>query len=118
LILDELNYHIPPDILHYESKYLLGFSINDLLIAMMVAMPLMMAANPIIGLLGGGTSLVFMRRFDGLGNRSVIMYLAAMAWYRFRPEDVRTPRTLPPSTARLEVLSWEGQHRFTLQDGK
>ncbi len=36
----------------------------------------------------------------------------------FRPEEVRTPRTLPPSTARLEVLSWEGKHRFTLQDGK
>ena len=116
--MDELNYHIPPDILHYESKYLMGFSINDLLIAMMVAMPLMMVASPIVGLLGGAGALVFLRRFDGLGNRSVIMYLGAMIWYRFRPEDVQAPRTLPASAARVEVLSWAGEHRFTLQDGK
>ena len=115
---DELNYHIPPDILHYESKYLLGFSINDLLIAMVVAMPLMMIFNPVLGLLGGAITLVFLRRFDGLGNRSAVTYLAAMAWYRLRPEEVQAPRTLPPSAARLEVLSWEGEHRFTLRDGK
>ena len=116
--MDELNYHIPPDILHYESKYLMGFSINDLLIAMMVTMPLMMIASPIVGLIGGVVTLVFLRRFDGLGNRSVVTYLGAWIWYRFRPEDVQAPRTLPPSTARVEVLSWEGKHRFTLQGGK
>jgi len=116
--LEELNYHIPPDILHYESKYLMGFSINDLLIAMMVAMPLMLIANPLIGLIGGVATLVFLRRFDSLGNRSVITYLGAMIWYRFRPDDVQAPRTLPPSAARVEVLSWEGEHRFTLQGGK
>jgi len=73
LILEELSYHIPPDILHYESKYLMGFSINDLLIAMLVAMPLMMITNPVVGLTGGALSLVFLRRFDGLGNRSIFI---------------------------------------------
>ena len=71
--MEELSYHIPPDILHYESKYLMGFSINDLLIAMLVAMPLMMITNPVVGLTGGALSLVFLRRFDGLGNRSIFI---------------------------------------------
>ncbi len=26
---EEMNYHIPPDILHYESKYFLGFGMQE-----------------------------------------------------------------------------------------
>ena len=112
--MDELNYHIPPDILQYESKYFFGFGMNELMVAMFVAMPLMLIVGPLTGMLGGALTLVAMRRYDGLGNRSVVMYLAAMAWYRFKPREVIMPRTLPPGNARLEIHSWEGDPMFVI----
>jgi len=112
--MEELNYPIPPDILHYESKYMLGFGINDLMFAMLAAMPLMLSVGPIVGLLAGGITLIAMRRYDGLGNRSLITYFAAMLWYRLRPLSVVMPRTLPPGAARLEVHSWEGAPMFVI----
>ena len=112
--MDELNYPVPPDILHYESKYMLGFGINDLMAALFVTMPVMLSVGPITGLIAGGMALIAMRRYDGLGNRSLVTYFAAMLWYRLRPQTISMPRTLPPGAARLEVHSWEGAPMFVI----
>ena len=111
---EEMNYHIPPDILHYESKYFLGFGMQEVMAALVVGMLFMLLNNPLLGLVAGGFTLVAMRRYEGLGNRSVVMYLTAWVWYRWRPQNIVMPRTLPPGAARLEISSWDGDPMFVI----
>ena len=111
---DELNYQVPPDILHYETKYFMGFGMNEVMAGLIVGMIFMTANSPLLGLLAGGLTLIAMRRFDGLGSRSVVTYLVAWAWYRWRPQSLLMPRTLPPGAARLEISSWAGEPMFVI----
>ena len=111
---DELNYQVPPDILHYESKYFLGFGMSEVMAGLIVGMLFMLGNSPVTGLIAGAFTLVAMRRYDGLGNRSVVMYLGAWIWYRWRPQNVIMPRTLPPGAARLEITSWDGDPMFVI----
>jgi hypothetical protein len=115
--MDDLNYRLPPDILHYETKYFLGFGIADLLIAGMAALFAMTIVGA-FGLLVGGVALLALKRFDHLGNRSLAVYGLAALWHRLRPTRVDAPRTLPPRASKIEVVSWDGETLYTLEEDK
>ncbi len=77
--------------LHYEAKYFLGFGITELLIGTFAGLFGMMAVGT-PGLLIGVVVLLGVRRFDGLGNRSILEYGVARLMYEMRREEVVLPR--------------------------
>jgi hypothetical protein len=87
---------------------------QEVMAGLIVGMLFMLGNSPLTGLVAGGFTLVAMRRYDGLGNRSVVMYLVAWVWYRWRPQSIIMPRTLPPGAARLEICSWDGDPMFVI----
>ena len=113
--MDDLTYRIPPDILHYEPRLVFGLSATEIMIGAMLGMTGMLLLGPLLGLLVGLLSLLFLRRFDGLGGRSVVVWGALMLWYRHRPGHTTIPRTLPPTAERLVVQDWDGRTLYTVR---
>ena len=113
--MDELRYRLPPDMLHYETKYMFGLGMQDLMIAVMPPILMLQVAGPI----GAGVSAVLMllavMRFERFGNRSMIAYCALWLWHKYRPSSVILPRVLPRQDARLEVTTWAGDLLYTLE---
>ena len=113
--MDELRYRLPPDMLHYETKYLFGLGMQDLMVATMPALLMLQVAGP----LGAGITAVLMllgvMRFERFGNRSMIVYGALWLWHKYRPSTVILPRVLPRQDARLEVTTWAGDLLYTLE---
>lgn len=110
----ELRYTIPPDVLHYEARYFLGFGITELLIGTFAGLFGMMAAGT-PGLLIGAVVLLGVRRFEGLGHRSLLEYAVARLLYEMRRPEVVLPRVLPYGSGRIEVRSWDGEVLYTLE---
>ena len=111
----ELNYHLPPDVLHYEPKYLFGLNLQDLLMAVMPALLVLNLVGPIWAVVVALLALAALKRWDGLGDRSALAYLALLAWYRYRPGEVQTMRVLPVKPGRVEVHSWEGERLYVIE---
>ena len=115
---NDLSYRLPPDVLHYEPKYIFGLSLQDMLIAVVPALLAINAAGVVAGAIVGAVGILAMKRWDGFGNRSVVIYFALLLWYRFRPGEVIAPRVLPLQPSRVEVSSWEGDTLFVLEGGE
>ena len=113
--MNDLRYTIPPDVLHYEARYFLGFGITELLIGTFAGLfGMMMVGTP--GLITfGAVTLLGVRRFEGLGNRSVLEYGIARLLYEMRRPEVVLPRVLPYNSGRIEVHSWEGEILYALE---
>ena len=111
----DLSYRLPPDVLHYEPKYLFGLSLTDLMAAVIPALFVINTAGIVWGALVGGLVLVGMKRWENIGNRSIVIYLASLLWYRYKPGEVIAPRVLPLHPSRVEVHSWEGNRLYTLE---
>lgn len=112
---DDLTYTLPPDIIHYEVKYFLGFSLNELLIAATAAISVMMLLSAIVGLVVGAIMLVLLRRYEGLGNRTLVVYVLAIVWRRLRTVRVEAPRTFPLRQGWIEFRSWEGEPLYVVE---
>jgi hypothetical protein len=111
----DLSYRLPPDVLHYEPKYIFGLSLQDMLVAVVPALLAINAAGIVWGAIVGLVGIAAMKRWDAFGNRSVVVYVALLLWYRFRPGEVSAPRVLPLHPSRVEVSSWEGDTLFVLE---
>jgi hypothetical protein len=113
--MDELRYRLPPDVLHYEPKYLFGLGIQDLLLAAMPAVFSMLLAGLLVGVITGVVLIGALKRWEGLGNRAAVVYFALWLWHKYRPATVILPRVLPRQETRLEVTAWDGAPLYTLE---
>ena len=111
----DLSYRLPPDVLHYEPKYIFGLSLQDMLVAVVPALLAINAGGIVWGAIVGFIGIAAMKRWDGFGNRSVVVYVALLLWYRYKPGEVIAPRVLPLHPSRVEVSSWEGDTLFVLE---
>ena len=111
----DLSYRLPPDVLHYEPKYFFGLNLQDLMYAVAPALLAMQFSGPVLGAIVGILMLLGLRRWDQFGNHSVIVYLALLIWYRYKPREVIAARVLPLHPSRVEVHSWEGHKLFVLE---
>jgi hypothetical protein len=111
----ELSYRLPPDVLHYEPKYFFGLGLQELMIAVMPSMLVMQFGGVGWGAITGILMLLGLRRWEAFGNRSVLLYLALLLWYRYRPGELSIPRVLPLHPSRVEVANWEGHTLFVLE---
>ena len=113
--MDELRYRLPPDMLHYEPKYLLGLGLQDLMVATMPSILMLQVAGPIGAGMTAALMLLSMVRFERLGNRSLVVYGSLWLWHKYRPSTVILPRVLPRQDTRLEVTTWDGDLLYTLE---
>jgi len=111
----DLSYRLPPDVLHYETKYFFGLNLTDMLIAVMPALAALNVGGPIWGAIVVALMLAGLKRWDGLGDRSVVVFLAFVIWYRYKPGEVQAPRVLPLHPSRVEVHSWDGNRLYVIE---
>jgi hypothetical protein len=111
----DLSYRLPPDVLHYETKYMFGLNLQDLLVAVMPSLMVLNTVGPAWGAITAAIMLAGLKRWDNFGDRSVIVYLALLIWYRYRPGEVQAPRVLPLHPSRVEVHSWDGNRLYVIE---
>ncbi len=104
---EDLQYDWPPNVLRYETRYLFGLSVNDML---MIALPsvLLMMIYPLLGLAGGAIGLLLMIRFEGLGDRRLLAYLIARIKHRFNHRPVVLPLIRPIRDAEVYFTDLDG----------
>lgn len=113
---DDLHYEWPTDVLHYETRYFLGLTLNELLIVSLPAIALLMtfrwlgAAGLFLAVVAAVAGLLLIKKFDALGGRSAAAYLVSRWIHARRGEKtVRMPLILPPEEGFLVIQTWEGQ---------
>lgn len=111
----DLSYRLPPDVLHYEPKYIFGLSLQDMLVAVIPALLAVNTAGIVWGVIVGFIGIAATKRWAAFGNRSVVVYVALLLWYHYKPGEVVAPRVLPLRPSRVEVSSWEGDTLFVLE---
>ena len=113
--LQEMSYQIPPDVLHYEPRYVFGLTATDLLIAAMPAVLLIATVGVLAGALAGLGSLSLLKRFDRFGNRSLPVYVFQRWRYNRMERPVTLPLVLPPETQAIAFETWEGDHLYGIE---
>lgn len=114
LTVDDLKYEWPENILDYETKFMMGLTMNDLLGAvlpfiMVTALgpsgPMTLVLAAVAGLLG----LLSIKKFDGLGGRGLIVYGIVRLIHAYRKPTVDLPIILPRSGYEaVDVQTWGG----------
>lgn len=109
LSIDDLEYRWPADVVNYETKYLMGFTMSELLIVALPALGVTMASGPLLGALAATLGFMLSRRFEPMGGHSMIGYLVARMLHARVRQDVFMPLILPRGSANLTVLSWDDE---------
>jgi hypothetical protein len=104
---DDLQYDWPPNLLRYEQRFLFGLTVTDLLIVA-GCMILPMMVHVLLGLLGGLAGLLLVKRFDGLGDRRLPVYLLARIYHHFNRQTISLPRILPAGKGSFEITDLDG----------
>lgn len=112
-----MRYQLPPDVLHYEVRLLFGLTAQDIMIGGLIVILGINKLGVVWGLALGGLALLGLKRYERLGSRSPLVYLALWGWNRYRPQRVTMPRVLPGgSGVSLTVTDWEGREMYRLED--
>lgn len=113
-----MHYRLPPDILHYEVRYMFGLSVQDMMMAALPGMAVLAKFGLVWGALVSLTALGVLKRFEVFGDRSVLAYLALWAWHRYRPKEVYMPRVLPAGgdAPQMSVVTWDDQPLYKVGD--
>ena len=106
--LDDLQYDWPPNVLVYDTKFMLGLNVYEML-AIVGAALFLFQFGIVVGLVGGGVTMLLVRPYEALDNRRVHEY--ALAWLRFRltRHAVTLPEILPSQAMEVVVRDLEGQ---------
>lgn len=116
--MSSLHYRLPPDILHYEVRYIFGLSVQEMMMAAIPGMAVLAKFGLLWGAVAALATLAGVKRLEAFGDRSALVYLALWAWHRYRPRDVFTPRVLPMNgeTPQMEIETWDGQQLYKVGD--
>jgi hypothetical protein len=112
----DLEHPWPLDIFHYETRFFLGFKIEELL---MLSLPLiggLMWLGVVGAVIGTALGFLLMKRFESMGNRSVISYLAARFKASRQTEDVMLPLVMPEGASGVSIESWGGEEILRIGD--
>jgi hypothetical protein len=111
--LDDLQYDWPPNVLVYDTKFMLGLNMYEML-AIAGAALFFFQFGVVVGLVGGALILLLVRQYEGLGNRRLHEY--ALAWLRFRltRHSVTLPDILPAQEMEIVVRDLDGQEVIRL----
>lgn len=104
---DELQYDWPANIVSYDTRYLLGLTMNDLLAIGGGAIVLGMI-NIFLAPVGAIFGFLLIKRFSSLGDRRLWEYLVSLAIYRVRKKPVTLPRILPVTSTHYAITDLDG----------
>jgi len=106
--LDDLQYDWPPNVLVYDTKFMLGLNMYEMLAVALAAL-LLFQLGIVAGLVGGALTLLLVRQYESLDNRRVHEY--ALAWVQFRltRSSVTLPDLLPSQEMEVVIRDLEGQ---------
>jgi len=102
---DDLQYDWPVDIVHYESKYLLGLNLQNLLLVAMLGIVPIMFNKLGWGVVGALVGYLLVRKFEGLGDRNVLAYLLARLLAKAQDQTVTLPLILPPDQVETVIVT-------------
>ena len=120
LIVDDLKYQWPENILDYETKFWMGLTLTDLLGAvlpfvMVTALTPAGAVSLALGVVAGLVGLLAVKKFDKFGGRGLIPYLAARLIHSYRQPLVDLPMILPRSGYEaVDVSTWGGESLISM----
>jgi len=114
---EELRYTLPHDVFHYEPRYFAGLTVTDMFIAAMPAMVVLSVLHSIFAaVMVAVLSLALLKRFDGLGRRSIVAYVFSAGMERRRQRQFVMPQVLPGEGGTVTVMTWDGQELYRLED--
>ncbi len=102
---DDLQYDWPVDILHYESKYLLGLNLQDLMFVALPGIGPMLFNRLGLGVVGAVLGYLLVRKFEGLGDRNVLAYLLARLLAKTQDQTVTLPLILPSDQVETVIAT-------------
>jgi hypothetical protein len=116
---DDLQYQFPPNILTYETRFMAGLTMTDMLAAALpfvgVVMMLQSIVGMVLGVLAGVAGLLAVKKFERLGNRNLPSYLLARLIHHFRHPEVELPLIVPRgSGATVSLQTWDGDELVSL----
>ena len=111
---DDLSYDWPPDVLHYETRYFLGLTINELLILALPALLLTILVGIPAGAVAALLGLLALKRFEAFGGRSLPLYLFARLRHARRRETVMLPLILPRGEGELVITTWDDEEMMRI----
>lgn len=103
--IDDLQYDWPVDILRYESKYLLGLKLQDLVLVAIPGMIPIMFNKLVLGVVGAVVGYLLVRKFEGLGDRNVLAYLLARLLANAQDQTVTLPLILPAGQVETVIVT-------------
>ncbi|MCP4425279.1 MAG: hypothetical protein GY803_12355 [Chloroflexi bacterium] len=106
--LDELQYDWPPNVLAFDTKFIFGLTMIEMLVVAGVGLGLLRLGLG-VGLLGGGLALLLVKEYEALGGRRVPEYFLAWFLYRFAQKTVILPDILPAAEMEVIVRDLEGR---------
>ncbi|MCX7756107.1 MAG: hypothetical protein N2117_12830 [Anaerolineales bacterium] len=110
-----MQYQIPPDVLHYEPRLLLGLTAQEIMMIGMGTLVGIQQVGLIGGLLAGLAVFLAAVRFPRFGNLSLLIYFFRSLWHRYRPQTIIMPRVLPEGgEIELTLYDWDGQEQMRL----
>jgi len=112
---DDLSCEWPVDVLHYETRYFLGLTLNEL-IAIAIPTIGLLLVSPVLGVLAALLGLLMVKRFDALGERSLLAHLVARSLYARRDSGTVTlPLILPQGKeAEMIITTWDGEEVMSI----
>lgn len=102
---DDLQYDWPVDVLHYESKLFLGLNFQDVLIVSVPGVLPMLFGYLAVGVVGAVLGYLLVRKFEGLGDRNVLVYLFARLQAQVQEHTVSLPLILPSEQVETVVIT-------------
>lgn len=103
--IDDLQYDWPVDILRYESKYLLGLKLQDLLLVAIPGMIPMLFNKLALGVVGTVVGYLLVRKFEGLGDRNALAYGFARLQALAQEQTVTLPLILPAAQVETVIIT-------------
>lgn len=102
---DDLQYDWPVDVLHYESKLFLGLNFQDLLLVALPGVLPMLFNQFAVGVIGAVLGYFLVRKFEGLGDRNVLVYLLARLQAQVQEHTIALPLILPSEQVETVVIT-------------
>ncbi len=123
---DDLRYAMPQNVLSYETKFWGGLTLFDMIA---IAIPFiaisavtrgsMKIGGLILAALGSLVGFLVVRKWEGLGHRSLISYLVARVVHSIQQPVVEMPLIIPRSVGqeRVTLRTWSGDTLLTIGGG-
>jgi hypothetical protein len=106
--IDDLQYDWPPNVLVYDTKFMLGLNMYEML-AIAGAALFFFQFGIVVGFIGGGLALLLVRQYEGLDNRRLHEYALTWVLFKLTHNTVTLPDILPSQSMEIVIRDLDDQ---------